>query len=114
MGWETRGTGKYYYRKRRKGQRVVSEYVPSSIAMLIEGLDAEKRNERERLRQRERIERERLRAVNQVVDEVGECARLIIERTLIDSGFHRHKGQWRKKRNGRKEPDTGQQDRAAS
>jgi hypothetical protein len=114
MGWEMRGNGQYYYRKRRRGRRVVSEYVPSSIAMLIEGLDAEKRNERERLRQSERIERERLRAVNQVVDEVGEYVRPIVERALIDNGFHRHKGQWRKKRNGRKEFDTGQQDHSAS
>ena len=40
MAWEARGNKSYYYRKRRIGRRVVSEYVGSSeTAELIAGMD---------------------------------------------------------------------------
>ena len=31
MGWEKRGNGLYYYRKKRMGQRVVSEYMGTGL-----------------------------------------------------------------------------------
>lgn len=67
--------------------------------MLIEMLNAEERDERDRLRQVERSQRDRWRAASQKVDEVGEWMEVIVKQTLLDNGFHQHKGQWRKKRN---------------
>ncbi len=32
MGWEKRGNKQYYYRKRREGDRVVSEYLTADEA----------------------------------------------------------------------------------
>lgn len=98
MGWESRGNGRYYYRKRREGRRVVSEYVSDRVAPLIEMMDVEERSERERLRQTARIQREQFRVASQAVDEVSRWVRLMTEQTLIENGFHRHKGQWRKQR----------------
>jgi hypothetical protein len=68
--------------------------------MMIEILNAEERDERDRIRQVEMSQRNRWRAASQKVDEVGEWMGAIVERTLLDNGFHQHKGQWRKKRNG--------------
>lgn len=48
MGWEQRGNGEYYYRKARRGGRVVSEYVGrGDFASLAALLDEERREERQ-------------------------------------------------------------------
>ena len=47
MGWETRGNNTYYYRKRRVGPSVVSEYAGSGKAgLLAERIDTEGRKTR--------------------------------------------------------------------
>jgi len=100
MGWESRGNGRYYYRKQRNGRRVVSKYVPRSLGFLIEILGTQERSERKRFLQEAKATRDRLQAAAKEVDKIGEWVRLLTEQTLIDNGFHRHKGQWRRKRNG--------------
>lgn len=100
MGWESRGNGRYYYRKQRNGRRVVSKYVTGSLGSLIEILDTQERSERKRFLQGEKANRDRLQAAAQEVDKISKWVMLTKEQTLIDNGFHRHKGQWRRKRNG--------------
>lgn len=47
MGWERRGNGYYYYRKRREGHRVISEYVGNGrAAEVAAAMDRLKRRER--------------------------------------------------------------------
>ena len=51
MAWEDRNGRLYYYRKRREGKRVVSEYVGNGFAgMMAEELDGEDRQKAEQKR----------------------------------------------------------------
>ena len=58
MGWKRIKNGSYYYRVRRQGGRVKSDYVPVSVAPLVAQLDA---HERERKEMDAYLERERRR-----------------------------------------------------
>ena len=51
MGWEQRSGNRYYYRKERKGRRVISTYHGrGTIAALLAELDALDRERRQRQR----------------------------------------------------------------
>lgn len=101
MGWERRGRGLYYYRKRREGKRVVSEYGGSGdLAVFAAELDALARAERVEDRAAERAERAAFCGLEQqVVEQVG-LSRFVLVAVLEAAGYHRHRGQWRKKRDG--------------
>ncbi len=105
MGWETRGNARYYYRKRREGRRVVSEYTPNEFGSLAATLDAERQAEHEQQRRAERIEHEKIRTMNAVMNQMNELVGVAVNSALIAGGYHRHKGQWRKKRYERQSSD---------
>ena len=95
MAIERRGSRFYFYRKHRHGSQVRSTYVAAGEAAL-QAYEADLVARRMRLAEQAvikseaRIEREFAAVTKQV-------ARLIRE-TLKSSGFHSHKGQWRKRR----------------
>lgn len=98
MGWEKRGLGQYYYRKKRVNGRVVSEYVGSGIlaeATLM--LDQVEKGKTDLEKIEQQIEKEQAAAIDQAVDQnlvsIGE----LIESTLIAYGYHKVKGEWRKR-----------------
>ncbi|WP_165244665.1 hypothetical protein [Paludisphaera soli] len=98
MGWKTINGRRYYYRSRRVGERVVSEYYGAGeVADLIARLDNLDRIKRE-------TEREGLRCENKVDDLL---ATLVAEgkseatSVLTAAGCHHHKGQWRHRRRRR-------------
>jgi len=97
MAWEKRGNHHYYYRKRREGKRVISEYLGTGdIARLISVLDRDEQMEcqykRDRLRKHKGNAMELTRNVNQLSVAVNGLLRA----TLLISGYHPHKGQWRR------------------
>lgn len=97
MGWETYGGKQYYYRKRREGNRVISEYVGrGELAEAIAALDAlDKRRqalEREAWKETKRHQRE----LDAMIDEIGGYVRAMVKAELIAAGYHTHKRQWRK------------------
>jgi hypothetical protein len=99
MAWETRGSGTYYYRKTRRGNKVVSAYVGGGdVGVCIALMDAEDRERRaEADRERRRAEAEadeRFRRVEAACDLLASLATDLME----SSGYHKHKGQWRRKR----------------
>jgi hypothetical protein len=95
MAWEKRGNKRYYYRKVRQGDRVVSEYVGAGeLAGTYAHLDALERQ----LRQAERRTRRELRALDAQLNDVCDLIRALTYATLLTTGHHTHKGQWRKKR----------------
>lgn len=105
MAWEERNGKSYYYRKRREGGRVVSEYIGTGYAAdLVAQLD-----QIEQQRQTEAREQwHRQQAKQTVLDsEIAEYTRLVQTLTaavLLAGGCHRPKRQWRVKREqGREE-----------
>jgi len=101
MGWEKRGGRSYYYRKKRVGQRVVSEYIGiGPLAELLAEADALERVERTQQREAERRVREEMQVLDWQADELAELVRALTHGVLLAAGYHVHKGQWRKRRDG--------------
>ena len=99
MAWEQRGNRSYYYRKRREGHRVISEYVGcGEFVEVIATLDAMARERRAMERQMERAELDEDRKLAREVGSVCSSIRALTSATLVETGFRTHKGQWRKKR----------------
>jgi hypothetical protein len=101
MGVESRRGRLYYYRKRREGGRVVSEYMGSAFVAPI----IERQMKRERLKRKKERERldEKLRTIEELeaeIDRVCDLVEQVATANLIASGYHRHNRQWRKRRNG--------------
>ena len=97
MAWEERNGKYYYYRKQRVGKRVVSQYVGSGyLAELAYRLDFLIKVERIKTRW---LKEEALN-IDREVEEVCKMITALIYSTLLIHGFHTHKGQWRKIRNG--------------
>lgn len=95
MPWEKRHQKSYYYRKRRQGDRVISEYIGTGeLAETVAHLDQSLRQ----ARQAEREARAALQALDAEVDHVCDLIRALTHACLLAAGFHTHKGQWRKKR----------------
>ena len=100
MGWEYRNGRRYYYRKRREGRRVASEYVGTGLAgEIAEIFDAEDRRETEHKRRQLRKQKASAQGIDSQVGEVEKYTRAIAQACLLLAGYHTHKGQWRKLRN---------------
>ncbi len=92
----------YLYKSIRKGGRVTSEYRASGeSAVLINTMEAIEREEREYERWREQQEREEDRDRQRELDEWVADVRALAHAALETAGFHRHKGQWRRRRDNR-------------
>jgi hypothetical protein len=93
MGWR----GRYYYRSVRQGRRVLTEYRGAGdVAEMAAALDAEERAER----QAEREARKAELALDMEIDAAGRQLRGALEAALLASGYHKHKGTWRRRRHG--------------
>jgi hypothetical protein len=98
MGWETRGDQRYYYRKVRRGRRVVSEYMGSGDAAgLMAMLDAESQDARQATQAQQR----QAEALDAQVSEALDLAAVLANGILLLSGCHTHKRQWRRLRRSR-------------
>ncbi len=99
MGWETRGSKSYYYRKERSGGRVRSVYVGSGeTARLIAQLDDLQTDEREGNRAIARTEREQWQEQDAELDRVCVLIKTFTTGALLAAGFHTHKRQWRRRK----------------
>ncbi len=103
MGMEQRGGRFYYYEKRRVGKRVISKYVGGgALANMAAEMDAEARQEREQEREEHRKTRYEQKQIERQLDEQARIIAATTDQCLRLAGFHKHKGQWRKKRIGNK------------
>jgi hypothetical protein len=100
MGWETRGrTNRYYTRSRRVGGRVVREYVGGGRhAQLTAQLDILERQQREEEAERLRSERDLDCETERALIDYCKTVDRLLAAALTSAGYHRHKGQWRRKR----------------
>jgi len=96
MAAEMRKGKLYVYRKRREGERVVSEYVGGSVLDLM-AYQAEKQ-QRERKRERLRVVREEIETTDAELDRASAMIDSVVSQALASAGYHYHRGQWRKKR----------------
>ena len=101
MAWEKRERGgRYYYRTRRVGGRVVKEYVGAGA--LAETAAERDRLERERRAddaRRERAERERLAREEAPVAALDAAVTALTRAVLVVAGYHQHeRGEWRRRK----------------
>jgi hypothetical protein len=100
MAWENRNGRRYYYRKRRAGKRVVSEYVGTGLAgEIAEIFDEEVRCETEYERRELRKQKTRFKEIDIQAGEVEDYTRTVTRACLLLAGYHTHKGQWRRLKN---------------
>jgi hypothetical protein len=101
MGWEQRGNGRYYYRKKRVGRRVVSEYIGAGEgAHLIHFMNESEREEAMIEKMTWNKTKNKNQTTDLEIDNLNHMIRTLVNATILASGYHVHKGQWRKLRNG--------------
>jgi hypothetical protein len=99
MGWENRGRLRYYYRKERSGAHVRSVYVGTGeIARLHAATLAMQQEDRRIQESKLAAEKALLQAFDANLDAISGVVSEFVEAVLISAGFHRHKRQWRKRR----------------
>lgn len=99
MAWETRGNGRYFYRKERIGNKVKSVYIGSGeLAELIAQCEKGRRIERHIDKHRRQVQIFDAEKLDEQIDEISELNRSLVEALFLLNGFHQHKRQWRKKR----------------
>lgn len=100
MGIEARRNGKvYYYKKRREGDRVISEYVGGGLVVSLAKRQSEiERAQREAELAQRRAERMSMAELDRQMDEFSNLVDTVIAAELLLSGYHQHKRQWRRRR----------------
>ncbi len=99
MGWKTINGHRYYYKSERVGGRVETTYFGagesgSLMAQIVAFERLERAADREQLRE-ERLESD---AEERAVSKWFDGVQVVADAALIAAGFHKHKGQWRRKR----------------
>ena len=97
MAWETRKRGgRYYYRSRRVGRRVIKEYVGrGAAAELIAELDRQNRAKRQEAIEAVRRTQNRLDEATKPLTVFISNLDVLVQAELLAAGFHDHRGEWR-------------------
>lgn len=100
MSWETRERGgRYYTRSRRVNGRIEREYIGTGyVAELAAQLDELDRERREWERIEQRLARDEAQEREAPIKALHEDIELLTRGVLLAAGYHRHHGQWRRKR----------------
>lgn len=99
MAWENRRGNQYYYRKRRVGTRIVSQYVGCEPwAETLATCDQLDRAQAQLARNMECMARAEIEELDRIVANLEAVVRTITCAVLVASGYRTHKGQWRKQR----------------
>lgn len=103
MAWEDRNETVYYYRKRREGKHVISEYVGKGlIGQLAEEMDSEERYKKDLDQSEFRKQQWTIKIIDEQVSDVEKYTRAMTRAVMLVSGYHSHKRQWRKRRDVRR------------
>jgi signal recognition particle GTPase len=99
MGVEQRKGNLYYYRKRRDGDRVVSEYVGGGLVVSLVERQAEiERAQRAAELAQRHAERMSLAEIDRQMDQFSNLVDSVMAAELLTLGYHQHKRQWRRRR----------------
>jgi len=98
---ERRNGQLYYYRSVRDGEKVRKVYVGAGeVARICSETDILRRTGRRAQREPERAELERLKDLVGPLEEVSEAAKVLVTAHLVDGGYRKRKGEWRRARSG--------------
>lgn len=98
MAWEDRPGGRYYYRKKRVGRRVISEYIGAGpLADLVSMQDRHRAAERKEAREEGRPADDNPE-LDALLAQLAGNVETLTRAYLLATGHHPHKGQWRKTR----------------
>jgi hypothetical protein len=96
---ERRNGNLYYYRSVRSGEKVRKVYWGSGeLARIAHEREIMNRAARQHERRESARELERLEALAAPVLELSEAAEILVRAQLIDAGYHRRKGEYRRAR----------------
>ena len=99
MAWERRGSNLYYYQSKRVDGRVRKKYVGAGeLAQTIAHADETIRRSRVVQSERARGELEETRTLVSAGEELCEAVDILAVAQLVAAGYHRHKGQWWRRR----------------
>jgi hypothetical protein len=91
--------GRYWYKSRREGQRVVSEYIGcGDTGQLCAQFENQQAQERARERSEWRAFVTQEHELDGQLDAVAAQLRGLVETALTVSGYHKHSGTWRRAR----------------
>jgi hypothetical protein len=89
----------YYYRSVRDGEKVRKVYVGAGdLARICSETDILRRSSRRAQREREKAELERLKDLVAPLEEFSEAAEVLVIAHLVDGGYRKRKGEWRRAR----------------
>ncbi len=99
MTLERRDGRLYYYRSVRDGEKVRKRYVGAGeFARICSETDILRRTSRRAQREQDRAELEKLKDLVAPVVEVSDAADVLVIAHLVDGGYRKHKGEWRRAR----------------
>jgi hypothetical protein len=97
MAWEDRNGRKYYYRKRRVGKRVISEYIGGGLAGELSALYAYEDKFKTDVQRAELTKaKEDAMKLDRQIREVERITKAMTRAVLLLSGYHAPRRQWRK------------------
>jgi hypothetical protein len=102
MAWETRGGRRYYYRKVWKDGRCFSVYEGGGLGAELSAERAESERataQAQRLTMRAAMARQD--AIDAEIDQAWAFVRVAVDEALEAAGYHRHKRQWRLRRDAK-------------
>ena len=100
MAFEQRGSGRYYYQKKRVGVRVISEYIGGGqIGELYEMSAQYKAIKAEKERELQEMDRSLFEEPDNHLDVLAKLSDAVVSGYLLLNGFHKQQRTWRKKRN---------------
>jgi predicted dinucleotide-utilizing enzyme len=101
MAWKPRRNGRrYYYRSRRVGDRIVTDYLGSGQAGELAAVkDAAKREARLTVAAARHTERQRFSDLDEAFADLDTVVETLTRAALTAAGYHQHhRGEWRKRR----------------
>jgi hypothetical protein len=99
VAWERRGDGVYYYQSERQGGRVCKRYIGNGeLAHIIAHAEETRRRVGAEREAKERAELDEARSLASAGDELYEAVEVLAVAQMVAAGFHRPKGEWRRRR----------------